>query len=85
MYSCTPNGLITAIDADTGKARWKFDSHSTSPFGNAAAGLATTKMRMLRQALCARKRSFTPRSMPASLRWMPKRARNAPPSVKTVR
>ena len=26
VYSCTPNGLITAIDADTGKARWKFDS-----------------------------------------------------------
>ncbi len=25
LYSCTPENLITAIDADTGKAIWKFD------------------------------------------------------------
>lgn len=25
LYSCTPENLVTAIDADTGKAIWKFD------------------------------------------------------------
>ena len=28
LYSCTPENLITAIDADTGKAIWKFDPHA---------------------------------------------------------
>lgn len=43
VYSCTPNGLITAIDADTGKARWKFDSHSTSPVWQRCRGLGYYK------------------------------------------
>lgn len=28
LYSCTPENLITAIDADTGKALWKVDPHA---------------------------------------------------------
>ncbi|WP_262242431.1 membrane-bound PQQ-dependent dehydrogenase, glucose/quinate/shikimate family [Serratia liquefaciens] len=43
VYSCTPNGLITAIDADTGKARWKFDSHSSSPVWQRCRGLGYYK------------------------------------------
>ncbi|MCL6723070.1 membrane-bound PQQ-dependent dehydrogenase, glucose/quinate/shikimate family [Klebsiella sp. T2.Ur] len=39
IYNCTPNGLISAIDADTGKARWKFDSQSKSPVWQRCRGL----------------------------------------------
>ena len=28
LYSCTPLNVVTAIDADTGKARWRFDPHA---------------------------------------------------------
>lgn len=28
LYSCTPENLVTALDADTGKALWKFDPHA---------------------------------------------------------
>ena len=28
LYSCTPENLITALDADSGKALWKFDPHA---------------------------------------------------------
>jgi glucose dehydrogenase len=27
-HSCTPENLVTALDADTGKALWKFDPHA---------------------------------------------------------
>ena len=30
LYSCTPENLITALDADTGKPLWKFDPHAKS-------------------------------------------------------
>lgn len=30
LYSCTPENLITAIDADNGKALWKFDPHAST-------------------------------------------------------
>ncbi|VTN04866.1 Quinate/shikimate dehydrogenase (quinone) [Raoultella ornithinolytica] len=28
LYSCTPLNVVTALDADTGKARWRFDPHA---------------------------------------------------------
>ena len=28
LYSCTPLNVVAAIDADTGKARWRFDPHA---------------------------------------------------------
>jgi quinate dehydrogenase (quinone) len=28
LYSCTPENLVTAPDADTGKPLWKFDPHA---------------------------------------------------------
>lgn len=30
LYSCTPENLVTAIDADTGKPIWKFDAEARS-------------------------------------------------------
>jgi len=30
LYSCTPENMVTALDADTGKALWKFDPHAHS-------------------------------------------------------
>lgn len=30
LYSCTPENLVTALDADTGKPLWKFDPHAKS-------------------------------------------------------
>ncbi|MBD4533346.1 PQQ-binding-like beta-propeller repeat protein, partial [Xanthomonas citri pv. citri] len=30
LYSCTPENLITALDADTGKPIWKFDPKAHS-------------------------------------------------------
>lgn len=30
LYSCTPLNVVTALDADTGKARWRFDPHAST-------------------------------------------------------
>ncbi|MDN4056439.1 membrane-bound PQQ-dependent dehydrogenase, glucose/quinate/shikimate family [Massilia sp. YIM B02763] len=32
LYSCTPNNIVIALDADTGATRWRFDPHAKSPF-----------------------------------------------------
>lgn len=39
VYSCSPTGKIAALDADTGKPRWTFDSNTRSPIWNRCRGL----------------------------------------------
>jgi len=46
LYICTPDDRIAAIDADTGKARWKYDTHSSAPFWNRCRGLGYYKAQL---------------------------------------
>lgn len=40
LYSCTPSGKISAINADTGKEIWSFQAPGSSPVWNRCRGLA---------------------------------------------
>ena len=44
VYSCSPNDRITALDADTGKVRWTFDSKAKSPIWQRCRGLGYYKL-----------------------------------------
>lgn len=39
IYSCTPENVVTALDADSGKKQWQFDPHAKSPFWQRCRGL----------------------------------------------
>ncbi len=39
IYSCTPENVVAALDADTGKQQWQFDPHAKSPFWQRCRGL----------------------------------------------
>jgi membrane-bound PQQ-dependent dehydrogenase (glucose/quinate/shikimate family) len=45
LYLCTPHDLLIALDAETGKQRWRFDPkvHSEKTFWNACRGVAYFK------------------------------------------
>jgi quinate dehydrogenase (quinone) len=45
VFTCTPDDRIAALDADSGAERWKFDSHSSSPFWNRCRGLGYYKLK----------------------------------------
>lgn len=40
LYSCTARGKIAALDGDTGKVRWTFQTEGYAPFWNRCRGLA---------------------------------------------
>lgn len=44
LYTCTPRGKIAAVDADTGKAQWTYQSEGHAPFWNKCRGLAYYKV-----------------------------------------
>ncbi|RKG34460.1 membrane-bound PQQ-dependent dehydrogenase, glucose/quinate/shikimate family [Acinetobacter guerrae] len=39
LYSCSRNGIIAALDVDTGKSVWKFDANGRSPIWQRCRGL----------------------------------------------
>ncbi len=39
LYSCSRNGIIAALDVDTGKSVWKFDANGRSPMWQRCRGL----------------------------------------------
>ncbi|MCU4414357.1 membrane-bound PQQ-dependent dehydrogenase, glucose/quinate/shikimate family [Acinetobacter sp. WU_MDCI_Axc73] len=39
LYSCSRNGIIAALDVDTGKSVWKFDANDRSPIWQRCRGL----------------------------------------------
>ncbi len=39
IYSCSRNGHVAALDADTGTVRWQFDPHAQSPVWQRCRGL----------------------------------------------
>ncbi len=39
LYSCSRNGIVSALDADTGVARWNRDAQARSPFWQRCRGL----------------------------------------------
>jgi hypothetical protein len=45
LFTCTPDDRIAAVDADSGAERWKFDTHSSSPFWNRCRGLGYCKLK----------------------------------------
>ena len=45
VFTCTPDGRIAAIDADSGAVRWKFDAHSSSPIWNRCRGVGYYKLK----------------------------------------
>ncbi|QLG96739.1 membrane-bound PQQ-dependent dehydrogenase, glucose/quinate/shikimate family (plasmid) [Pseudomonas yamanorum] len=44
LYTCTPKGRIAALDADTGKTVWNYQSPGTSPVWNRCRGLGYYKV-----------------------------------------
>ncbi len=32
VYSCTPNNVVAALDADTGELKWKYDPEVSTPY-----------------------------------------------------
>jgi quinate dehydrogenase (quinone) len=56
LYSCTPLNVVTALDADTGKARWRFDPH---------ADRRTRHLPRRRLLRCTKRYSLTRRRKPA--------------------
>ena len=44
LYSCTRNGMVLALDVDTGAERWRFDPQAKSPFWQRCRGLGYYKM-----------------------------------------
>jgi quinate dehydrogenase (quinone) len=44
VYSCTPTNVITAIDADTGKARWTSDPKASAPIWQRCRGVGYYKV-----------------------------------------
>ena len=40
LFLCTPHNLVFALDADTGKEKWKFDPQAMSPFWQRCRGVA---------------------------------------------
>ena len=45
LFTCTPDDRIAALDADSGVERWKFDTHSSSPFWNRCRGVGYYKLK----------------------------------------
>jgi len=39
IYSCTPNNIVNALDAETGKVRWTFDPKAKSPLWQRCRGV----------------------------------------------
>lgn len=39
VYSCSPNGIISALDADTGALKWKVEANGKSPIWQRCRGL----------------------------------------------
>jgi len=44
LYVCTPHNIVFALDADTGKQRWKFDPKASSPLWQRCRGVAYHKV-----------------------------------------
>jgi quinate dehydrogenase (quinone) len=40
IYTCSPNDIVAAIDADTGALRWRHDPHATGPTWQRCRGLS---------------------------------------------
>lgn len=49
LYSCTPLNVVTALDADTGKARWRFDPHAQTAEHVTCRGVATMMCKAIRR------------------------------------
>jgi quinate dehydrogenase (quinone) len=45
LFTCTPKGRIAAVDVDTGRVRWKYDSGGNSLFWNRCRGLGYYKVK----------------------------------------
>src|SRR5579862_11198 len=43
IYTCTPNDFVAAVDADTGKEKWRRDEHAHSPMWQRCRGLGYFK------------------------------------------
>ncbi|WP_426443463.1 membrane-bound PQQ-dependent dehydrogenase, glucose/quinate/shikimate family [Bradyrhizobium genosp. P] len=39
LYTCSPNDIVAAVDADTGALRWRHDPHATGPTWQRCRGL----------------------------------------------
>lgn len=50
VYSCTTSNVIHALDADSGKEKWKFDPKASSPMWQRCRGLGYFKMPDAEQA-----------------------------------
>ncbi|WP_228274616.1 PQQ-binding-like beta-propeller repeat protein [Acinetobacter ursingii] len=48
LYSCSRNGIIAALDVDTGKSVWKFDANGRSPMWQRCRGLGYFDARVAR-------------------------------------
>lgn len=59
VYSCSPNGIVAALDVDTGKAVWRQDINDRSPRWQRCRGVGYYDAKAVRTAVSTSQRAVT--------------------------